>query len=126
MLTLSFSVSLSLQISYTIKKLSIYKICTYLYITSTDKEYAGHDITLAIGLMKTDEQWLDKFVQMEDKWVEDAKGWVEYMECKYPKCGILKDKFHNNDTLEPLNEPWKNWIELTKEEKEQLDKCIIM
>lgn len=80
------------------------------------KEYAGHDITLAIGLMKTDEQWLDRFVKMEKKWVDDAKGWVEYMESKYPKCGKL-DKW---------DEDQETWPELTEEEKEALNKCIIM
>ena len=30
--------------------------------------------------MKTDSQWLDKFVKMDDKWKKDAEGWLEYME----------------------------------------------
>ena len=93
-----------------------------------DKEYAGHDITLAIGLMKTDEQWLDRFVKMEEKWVKDAEGWVEYMESKYPVCGKL-DKWYDKETGEKLDKPYEtnpDWPELTKEEKEALDKCIIM
>ena len=82
----------------------------------TDKEYAGHDITLAIGLMKTDEQWLDRFVKMEEKWQKDAEGWVEYMEAKYPKVGKL-DKWDEDTSA---------WPELTAEEKEALNKCTIM
>jgi hypothetical protein len=81
-----------------------------------DKEYAGHDITLAIGLMKTDAEWLDRFVQMEQKWKDDAQGWVEYMECKYPKCGKL-DKW---------DEDPESWAELSDAEKEAISKCIIM
>lgn len=82
-----------------------------------DKEYAGRDITLAISLMKTDERWLDRFVKMEQKWIDDAKGWAEYMESKYPKCGKL-DKWVNEDP--------ETWPELTDEEKEAINKCIIM
>ena len=66
--------------------------------------------------MKTDEQWLDRFVKMEEKWTNDAKGWLEYMESKYPKCGKL-DKWEEDPDL---------WPELTDEEKEALNKCIIM
>ncbi|KAG7341481.1 cytochrome b5-like heme/steroid binding domain containing protein [Nitzschia inconspicua] len=80
------------------------------------KEYAGHDITLAIGLMKTDSQWLDRFVKMEDKWKKDAEGWLEYMEAKYPKVGKLDKWDEDPDT----------WPELSEEEKEALNKCIIM
>lgn len=81
-----------------------------------DKEYAGHDITLAIGLMKTDAQWLDRFVKMEQKWIDDAKGWVEYMDAKYPRCGQL-DKWQEDQ---------ESWPELTEEEKEAINKCVIM
>jgi predicted heme/steroid binding protein len=80
------------------------------------KEYAGRDITLAIGLMKTDEQWLDRFVQMEQKWIDDAKGWVEYMESKYSKCGRLAK----------WDEDQESWPALTDEEKEAINKCTIM
>jgi predicted heme/steroid binding protein len=80
------------------------------------KEYAGRDITLAIGLMKTDEEWLDRFVKMEEKWTDDAKGWVEYMESKYPKCGRLAK----------WDEDQESWPVLTDEEKEAINKCIIM
>jgi hypothetical protein len=66
--------------------------------------------------MKTDEQWLDRFVAMEDKWIKDAEGWTEYFEAKYPKVGKL-DKW---------NEDPKSWPELTDEEKEALNKCVIM
>jgi len=82
----------------------------------TDKEYAGRDITLAIGLMKTEDQWLDKFVKMEEKWVKDAKGWEEYFEVKYPKIGRLGK----------WDEDQESWPELTEEEKEALNKCVIM
>eukprot|EP00529_Nitzschia_sp_RCC80_P037239 CAMPEP_0113494258 /NCGR_PEP_ID=MMETSP0014_2-20120614/29013_1 /TAXON_ID=2857 /ORGANISM="Nitzschia sp." /LENGTH=146 /DNA_ID=CAMNT_0000388143 /DNA_START=44 /DNA_END=484 /DNA_ORIENTATION=+ /assembly_acc=CAM_ASM_000159 len=80
------------------------------------KEYAGRDITLAIGLMKTEDQWLDKFVKMEEKWVKDAKGWEEYFEVKYPKIGRLGK----------WDEDQESWPELTEEEKEALNKCVIM
>ena len=73
-------------------------------------------ITLAIGLMKTDEQWLDRFVKMEEKWISDAKGWVDYMDAKYRKCGRL-DKW---------DEDVESWPELTEEEKEAINKCTIM
>ena len=84
--------------------------------TGIDKEYAGHDITLAIGLMKTDEQWLDRFVKMEDKWIDDAKGWVEYMDAKYPRCGKLHKCEEDQDS----------WPELPEEEQEAINKCVIM
>ncbi len=86
------------------------------YNWNTDKEYAGHDITLAIGLMKTDAQWLDRFVKMEEKWINDAKGWVEYMDAKYPRCAKL-DKW---------DEDQESWPELSEEEKEAINKCVIM
>mmetsp|Transcript_24314 Transcript_24314/g.68342 ORF Transcript_24314/g.68342 Transcript_24314/m.68342 type:complete len:151 (+) Transcript_24314:175-627(+) len=82
------------------------------------KEYAGHDITLAIGLMKTDEKWLDRFVKMEDKWVKDAEGWVEYMASKYPECGKL-DKWDEEGAPDA-------WPELSDEEKKELEQCVIM
>ena len=66
--------------------------------------------------MKTDAQWLDRFVVMEDKWIKDAQGWTEYFEAKYPKVG----------KLEKWNEDPKSWPELTEEEKEALNKCVIM
>ena len=81
-----------------------------------DKEYAGHDITLAIGLMKTDETWLDRFVKMEAKWTKDAEGWVEYMDAKYQRVGKL-DKW---------DEDRETWPELTEEEKEAINKCVVM
>jgi hypothetical protein len=87
-----------------------------LVVIILDKEYAGHDITLAIGLMKTDAEWLDRFVKMEQKWKDDAEGWVGYMECKYPKCGKL-DKW---------DEDPESWPELSDAEKEAIKKCIIM
>eukprot|EP00934_Nitzschia_sp_Nitz4_P004725 Nitzschia sp. Nitz4//scaffold19_size178191//100858//101430//NITZ4_001983-RA/size178191-augustus-gene-0.108-mRNA-1//-1//CDS//3329540699//4715//frame0 len=80
------------------------------------KEYAGHDITLAIGLMKTQEEWLDRFVKMEQKWIDDAKGWLDYMDAKYPRCGKL-DKWEEDP---------ETWPELTPEEKEAITKCVIM
>mmetsp|Transcript_21042 Transcript_21042/g.58541 ORF Transcript_21042/g.58541 Transcript_21042/m.58541 type:complete len:147 (-) Transcript_21042:218-658(-) len=80
------------------------------------KEYAGHDITLAIGLMKTDDKWLDRFVKMEEKWTKDAEGWKDYMTSKYPTCGKLAKWDEDPET----------WPELTPEEKEELNKCVIM
>jgi hypothetical protein len=37
------------------------------------KEYAGHDATLALAKHKTDEEWLDRFVKMDEAWIKDAK-----------------------------------------------------
>lgn len=51
------------------------------------KEYAGHDMTLALSMSKTDEKWLDIFVKMKEKWVKSGKGWQEYFDCKYPVAG---------------------------------------
>jgi len=81
------------------------------------KEYAGHDITLALSNHKTQEQWLDRFVKMKEKWVKDAKKWCEYMEAKYPVCGKL-DKW---------DEDPETWPELSEEEMEAFEKgCVIM
>ena len=44
------------------------------------KEYAGHDITLVLSNHKMQEQWLDHFVEMKEKWVTDAKKWSGYMD----------------------------------------------
>lgn len=81
------------------------------------KEYAGHDITLALAKHKTDEKWLDRFVKMEEKWKADAKGWADYFAVKYPVCGKL-DKWENEDP--------DSWPELTEEELKDLEKCVIM
>lgn len=81
------------------------------------KELAGHDVTLAMGLMKTKEEWLDKFVKMDEKWIKDARGWLAYMEEKYPQCGRL-DKWENEDM--------EAWPELTKEEREAIKGCVLM
>mmetsp|Transcript_21041 Transcript_21041/g.58534 ORF Transcript_21041/g.58534 Transcript_21041/m.58534 type:complete len:117 (-) Transcript_21041:218-568(-) len=86
------------------------------HLQQQDKEYAGHDITLAIGLMKTDDKWLDRFVKMEEKWTKDAEGWKDYMTSKYPTCGKLAKWDEDPET----------WPELTPEEKEELNKCVIM
>ena len=93
----------------------IFSLAPFFFLFA-DKEYAGRDITLAIGLMKTDDQWLDRFVKMEEKWIKDAKGWVEYMESKYTACG----------KLEKWDEDQETWPELTEEEKEAINKCVIM
>ena len=66
--------------------------------------------------MKTEEEWLDRFVKMEEKWKKDSEGWLEYMESKYPKCGKL-DKWEEDP---------ETWPELTEEEKEAINKCVIM
>ena len=88
------------------------------------KEYAGHDITLALSKSKTDETWLDKFVvnivpghpKANEKWVKDGTGWKEYMGAKYPECGKL-DKWENTE----------DWPEMTEEELEAFEKgCVIM
>jgi predicted heme/steroid binding protein len=82
------------------------------------KEFAGHDITLAIATSKTGTDWLDKFCKLEEKWITDATRWADYFESKYPIAGKL-DKWENgaSETWEPLSE----------EEKEALGKsCVIM
>jgi predicted heme/steroid binding protein len=82
------------------------------------KEYAGHDITLALALHKTDEKWLDTFVKMKEKWIETAKGWNEYFDAKYPVAGQLEN-WVNSDP--------ETWPELTEEELNDLEKgCCIM
>ena len=48
------------------------------------KEYAGHDMTLAIGAHVTGDQWLDKFVKLNAKMEQGAKNWAEYYATKYP------------------------------------------
>ena len=81
------------------------------------KEYAGHDITLALAVHKTDEKWLDKFVKMKEKWVETANGWEDYFKNKYPVAGRLENWDTDRET----------WPELTPEELEDLEKgCEIM
>jgi cytochrome b involved in lipid metabolism len=81
------------------------------------KEYAGHDITLALAMHKTDAIWLDRFVKMKDKWKVTASGWEEYFKNKYPIAG----KLENWDT-----DP-ETWPELSPEELESLEKgCSIM
>jgi len=80
------------------------------------KEYAGHDVTLALAKHKTDEKWLDRFVKMEEKWKTDAKGWGDYFAVKYPVCGKL-DKW---------DEDPDSWPELSEEEMKEIDKCVIM
>jgi len=81
------------------------------------KEYAGHDITLALSNHKTQSEWLDRFVKMKDKWRKDAKNWAEYFDAKYPVCGKL-DKW---------DEDYETWPELSEEETEAFEKgCVVM
>lgn len=81
------------------------------------KEYAGHDMTLAISKSKLDEKWLDRFVNMKEDWVESAKGWAQYYDQKYPVAGKL-DKWEQD---------MKSWNELSDEEMEEFEKgCTIM
>lgn len=81
------------------------------------KEYAGHDITLAISNHKTQEEWLDRFVKMDAKQHKAAKGWKEYFEAKYPVCATLDKDFENQES----------WPELNEEELEAFNKgCTIM
>lgn len=82
------------------------------------KEYAGHDITLALSVSKTDEKWLDRFVTMEEKWVKSAKGWQEFFDMKYPVAAKL-DKWG-------LEGP-ESMPKLSDEEMEDIEKgCTIM
>eukprot|EP01084_Bolivina_argentea_P294398 506510_1 len=81
------------------------------------KEFAGHDITLCLGTGKLNEKWLDKFVQMEPKHKECAKGWIDFYHMQYPTAGIL-EKWSENTT---------KWPKLTSQELEELNaECIIM
>jgi hypothetical protein len=43
--------------------------------------------------MKTDAQWLDRFVKMEEKWKKDAGGWLDYMEVRVHSCDALVHSF---------------------------------
>jgi hypothetical protein len=45
--------------------------------------------------MKTDAQWLDRFVKMDEKWKKDAEGWLEYMEVRIHSCysSWIRSKF---------------------------------
>jgi predicted heme/steroid binding protein len=82
------------------------------------KEYAGHDITLALSMNKTDAKWLDKFVKMEEKWIKAAKGWSDFYATKYPIAGKL-DVW---ETIDP-----DSWPELSEGEREEFEKgCIVM
>ena len=81
------------------------------------KEYAGHDITLAISNHKTQPEWLDKFVKMTEDQHTKAKGWVQYFEAKYRPCAKLDVDFENQES----------WPDLSDEEKEAFSKgCVIM
>jgi predicted heme/steroid binding protein len=81
------------------------------------KEYAGHDMTLALGSHVTGDQWLDKFVKMNDKVTRGARQWEGYYMMKYPVCGRL-DKWDENT---------EDWHELTEAEAEALQKgCTIV
>jgi hypothetical protein len=53
------------------------------------KEYAGHDITLALSMNKTDPKWMDKFVKMDKKWIRSAQGWSDFYATKYPAAGPI-------------------------------------
>ena len=82
------------------------------------KEYAGHDITLALSMNKTDVKWMDKFVKMDEKWMKAAKGWSEFYDTKYPIAGTLHVWESGN---------LDSWPELTPEEREEFEKgCVIM
>lgn len=81
------------------------------------KEYAGHDMTLAISKSKLDSKWLDRFVNMREEWVESAKGWAQYYDAKYPVAGKL-DKWE---------EEMSTWDEMPADEVEEFEQgCTIM
>lgn len=81
------------------------------------KEYAGHDMTLALAMHKTDEKWLDKFVKMQEKWIKTAKGWQDFFDAKYPVAGKL-DRWEEDP---------ESWPELSEEELGDLEKgCVVM
>jgi Cytochrome b5-like Heme/Steroid binding domain len=82
------------------------------------KEYAGHDITLALSMNKTDLKWMDRFVRMDEKWTKAALGWSDFYATKYPLAGKL-------DVWESANA--ENWPELSTEDREEFEKgCTIM
>jgi predicted heme/steroid binding protein len=82
------------------------------------KEFAGHDITLAMATHKTGEDWLDKFCFFTEKWTADAQKWGSYFATKYPICGKL-DVWENSDPA--------TWDPLSDREQEELAKsCAIM
>eukprot|EP01083_Nonionella_stella_P052421 139062_1 len=81
------------------------------------KDFAGHDITLALGAGKLQTKWLDKFVKMSDKHIDAAQGWCEFYESQYPKAGTLK-KWEEDQT---------KWPALTEQETTELnEECIVM
>jgi Cytochrome b5-like Heme/Steroid binding domain len=81
------------------------------------KEYAGHDITLALSMSKTDEKWLDRFVEMKEKWTKSARDWQAFFDQKYPVAGRL-DVWDDNPG---------SWPALAEEETTELEKgCLIM
>jgi predicted heme/steroid binding protein len=114
------------------------------------KEYAGHDITLALAKSKTEAQWLDRFVCMEQEWIDSVKGWVPFYQSKYPTCGQLdmwvnaqlalrkevtdRGEEASSATTEAAEEsdscrycPIVSWPALTDEEKQELEQgCCIM
>lgn len=59
------------------------------------KEYAGHDITLALSNHKTQDEWLDRFVKMKDKWYQDAKNWSEYFDGTYNSNSMVRLLFRS-------------------------------
>ena len=82
------------------------------------KEYAGHDITLALSMNKTDIKWMDKFVKMDEKWLKAARGWSEFYDAKYPLAGTL-------DVWESADQD--SWPMLDAEERIEFEKgCVIM
>lgn len=83
------------------------------------KEFAGHDITLALGSGHMDPRWLDKFIKMKDNWKDGAEKWIDFYASKYPTCGMLQI-YEDEDP--------NTWPEPTPEETEELDKqaCIIL
>ena len=82
------------------------------------KEYAGHDVTLALGASQTEQKWLDQFVKMKEKWIKSAKGWRDFFALKYPVAGKI-DKWDREDP--------ETWPELSQDDLDDLEKgCVIM
>jgi hypothetical protein len=81
------------------------------------KEFAGHDVTLNLGASKMETQWMDRFIHMEQDWIELAKNWQDFYDEHYPKCGKL-DKW---------DEDWINWPKMNPEEEMEFKQsCLIM
>lgn len=75
------------------------------------RDFAGHDVTLTLGINTLDGQWLDCFYQMKPEWITSAEGWVDYYQQRYPVCGRLSQ----------WDIPTEQWPVCSHEEMEALE-----